>query len=174
MIFFGHLGLTGLVANLTEKSTEKIPMDYRAVLVGSILPDLLDKPIGRLLFANTFNTGRIFAHTLLFVLLLLGIGSYCWFRYRKTGWLVLAGSCLLHDVFDSMWVIPQTFLWPFFGLRFYTDTNQQWIAADLNKLLTDPAYYLSEITGFLITLYFIRKLVRRRQVKAFLRNGIIR
>lgn len=47
MIFFGHLGLTGLAAKAVEKSLGNIKIDYRVVFVGSILPDLIDKPIGR-------------------------------------------------------------------------------------------------------------------------------
>lgn len=173
MIFFGHLGLTGLAAKVTEKSLGKINIDFRVVFVGSILPDLIDKPIGRFLFAETFNTGRIFAHTVLFLFLLLGIGYYRWHRYQKNGWLVLTGSCLLHDVFDTMWVIPETFYWPLYGLKFYAPPDVSWLKADLISLITDPKYYVPEIVGFIIILYFIRKLIVHHKTKAFIKNGTL-
>jgi len=173
MIFFGHLGLTGLAAKATEKSLGNIQIDYRIVFVGSILPDLIDKPIGRFLFAETFHTGRVFAHTVLFMFLLLGIGYYRWQRYRKNGWLVLAGSCLCHDIFDAMWVIPQTFYWPLHGLKFYASTEASWLQADWTKLMTDPASYVPEIAGLSIILYFIRKLILHHRVKVFLKNGAL-
>ncbi|MCM1566710.1 MAG: metal-dependent hydrolase [Dehalobacter sp. 4CP] len=171
MIFFGHLGLTGLAAKAAEKSLGNIQIDYRIVFVGSILPDLIDKPIGRFLFAETFHTGRVFAHTVLFLFLLLGIGYYRWQRYRKNGWLVLAGSCLCHDIFDAMWVIPQTFYWPLYGPKFYASTEASWLQADWIKLMTDPASYVPEIAGLLIILYFLRNLIVHHQVKDFLKNG---
>lgn len=173
MIFFGHVGLTGLTTKIAEKSIGKMKIDYRVVLIGSILPDLIDKPIGRLLFAKTFNTGRVFAHTLLFIFILFGIGLYRWHRYRKIGWLVLTESCVLHDVFDSMWGIPETFYWPLFGIGFYAKAERSWIGSDLTRLMTDPTYYVPEIVGFVITLYFIRQLVVHHRVKSFIRNGIL-
>ncbi len=173
MIFFGHLGLTGLAAKAVEKSLGNIKIDYRVVFVGSILPDLIDKPIGRFLFAETFHTGRVFAHTLLFIFLLLGIGYYRWHRYQKSGWLVLTGSCLFHDIFDAMWMIPETFYWPLYGMKFYASTEGSWLQADLTSLMTDPASYVPEITGFIIILYFIRKLIVHHRAKAFLKNGVL-
>ena len=81
MIFFGHLGITTVVIKTYEKIAykdrdlrNKVPIDYRAVLVGSILPDIIDKPIGAYLFRSTFHNSRIFAHTLLFSVLLMLMG----------------------------------------------------------------------------------------------------
>ncbi|UWG96436.1 metal-dependent hydrolase [Dehalobacter sp. DCM] len=173
MIFFGHLGLTGLAAKAAEKSLGKITMDYRVVFIGSILPDVIDKPIGRILFAETFQTGRVFAHTLLFIVLLLGIGIVRYYLCRKNGWLVLAGSCLMHDVFDAMWLIPQTFYWPFYGLDFYAPPNSAWIKSGLLRLISDPTLYIPEIIGFIIILYFIIKIIVRHRINVFIKNGVL-
>jgi hypothetical protein len=75
-VCFGHVGLTTLTARVIEKSTNEKRMDYRLVVIGSLLPDLIDKPIGRILFQNRFESGRVFAHTLAFVLVLISIGLY--------------------------------------------------------------------------------------------------
>ena len=41
-------------------------MDLRVLAFGAVLPDLIDKPIGSILFTDYYGTGRIYAHTLLF------------------------------------------------------------------------------------------------------------
>ena len=41
-------------------------IDIRILMMGSLLPDIIDKPVGRLLLRDTLNNGRIFSHTLLF------------------------------------------------------------------------------------------------------------
>ena len=41
-------------------------MDLRFVALGAILPNLVDKPIGSLLFWDHFRNGRIYAHALVF------------------------------------------------------------------------------------------------------------
>ncbi|KLU60294.1 hypothetical protein CEB3_c31450 [Peptococcaceae bacterium CEB3] len=76
MFIFGHVGFTTLAAKGVEKVTGEKRMDYRLVVVGSILPDLIDKPIGRILFQSRFESGRVYAHTLAFVILLTAIGLY--------------------------------------------------------------------------------------------------
>ena len=49
-------------------------MDIRFLLIGSLLPDIIDKPIGIYLFRETFSSARIFSHTLLFLMSLLQKG----------------------------------------------------------------------------------------------------
>ena len=58
------------------------PIDYRLVWMGSLLPDILDKPLW---YFTTFGSGRDFSHTLLFNLALFISGlfpltnsSECW------------------------------------------------------------------------------------------------
>ena len=45
-------------------------IDIRVLLIGSLLPDIIDKPLGYLFFRETFSNVRIFSHTLLFLILL--------------------------------------------------------------------------------------------------------
>jgi len=49
-------------------------IDIRLLLIGSLLPDIIDKPTGQVLFRETFSNGRIFCHTLLFIILVTVIG----------------------------------------------------------------------------------------------------
>ena len=69
MLLFAHLGLTLARARLIRGA------DLAFVLLGSMLPDIIDKPLGTILF-GTPAMGRIFAHTLLFLLLLAAVAIY--------------------------------------------------------------------------------------------------
>ena len=45
-------------------------MDYRWLVIGAILPDMIDKPLSLLVLPQVLDTTRLIAHTLLFPLLL--------------------------------------------------------------------------------------------------------
>ncbi|MGB3458771.1 MAG: hypothetical protein WBB08_05650, partial [Halobacteriota archaeon] len=45
-------------------------LNYSFITLGAILPDLIDKQIGRILLGESVANVRLFGHTLLFVLLL--------------------------------------------------------------------------------------------------------
>ncbi len=65
MLVLGHLATTGVAAGWFDKN-----VDLRWVLVFGLLADLVDKPIGLLLFRESFNNGRIYGHSLLVNLVL--------------------------------------------------------------------------------------------------------
>lgn len=70
MLVFGHLGFTtGIFSLIEEKLGYRI--DYRVVFIGALLPDMIDKPLGMILLP--LHNGRVFAHTLLFALMLLSL-----------------------------------------------------------------------------------------------------
>ena len=71
------------------------------VLLGSMLPDIIDKPLGELRF-GTPAMGRTIAHTLLF-LLLLGMAAYYLSDLRLAS---LAGGVMAHLLLDFMWDSP--------------------------------------------------------------------
>ncbi|NPE30827.1 metal-dependent hydrolase [Methanococcoides sp. SA1] len=122
MFIIGHLGLTlaiFLIISLLIPPIRK-RIDYRFVAIGALLPDLIDKLIGRLFFEEIFANGRIFAHTFLFViaLFLLGVFIYRQQRENGSGMIVLSFASLMHLLQDRMWTVPQTFLWPALGWEF--------------------------------------------------------
>lgn len=144
------------------------------MLVASLLPDIIDKPVGQLLFKATFNYGRIFAHTLLFSIM-LALGGYYLYRRRGRLWLlVLAFGSLAHIMEDQMWLEPKTWLWPLYGWAFPQADLTGWITNMLYKLLTTPAEYIPELVGLAILSWFALALVRRRQVTAFIKSGQLR
>jgi len=134
MLLFGHLGITLAAAQTFEilsqgkkKFTELI--DYRLVLLGSLLPDIIDKPLGGLIFKESLGNGRIYAHTLLFLLLLFGLGMFLWLKLQRPGVLTLAGGSFVHHILDGMWYYPETCFWPAYGGSFPKGDPEGWFKA---------------------------------------------
>lgn len=171
MIFFGHLGLTTGAVKISEKLNSNIEVDYRFVLVGSILPDIIDKPIGMFLFRNKFHNSRIFGHTLIFSIIIMLLGIYFIKNNKKSNILFLGIASLIHLVLDSMWIYPQTLFWPYFGLKFPARPEGSWIKSDIIRLVSDPSYYMPELIGFIIIAYYFIKLVKNKNIKTFLKKG---
>ncbi len=149
-------------------------VDFRLALVGSMLPDIIDKPIGIYIFTGTFSNGRIYAHTLLFFLVLFLIGLFRYIRAGGIGMLVLAICSGFHLVLDQMWLEPKTLLWPLFGLNFPRGDMENWLEHILHALVAEPSVYVPELVGFLILAAFGIALIRSRSVFMFLRRGVAR
>ncbi len=148
-------------------------LDIRFLLIGSILPDIIDKPVGQYLFRETLSNGRVFCHTLIFLLLITVSGWYLYRRYHRTWLLALASGTAAHLVLDRMWEAPKTLLWPFFGLTFERVDLTYWTSGLLRALLTDPGTYIPELVGIAVFAWFIWLLWRCRGIYAFLRHGYV-
>jgi hypothetical protein len=162
MFILGHIGITlGIFCFLNRLFPKKnIPVDFKWIAFGALLPDFIDKPLGRIILAETIGSGRIFAHTLLFGVL-LGLVAYYAF-YRK-GWkvpLIIAGASFCHLLEDEIWNSPRAFLWPLLGWEFPKDTLSGGFIEYFMRILTnsyDPAYsgvFIPEIIGLGIILLF--------------------
>jgi len=194
MLIFGHAGVT-LGAGVLLKGTlsrsyslqprvnkitdgsrarwltflEKI--DTRLLLTGALLPDIIDKPVGQFFLRDSLSSGRIFCHTLAFLLLITPTGFYLYRSHGKTWLLVLAFGTFTHLICDQMWLAPQTLLWPAYGWAFPKSDLTYWLQNILYALFTDPAVYVPELVGMMILIWFVLVLVRRGRVHAFIRNG---
>lgn len=178
MIFFGHIGPTTLIIKAYEKLTnkkDKTEIDYRFVVIGSVLPDLIDKPIGAFFFRNQFENTRLFAHSLLFsgVLMLIGIYFMLKNKKRTNNFFILGLGSFIHQLLDSMWMYPKTFYWPFLGWKFPTRPEGKWLVEGFDRLLTDPIYYVTELVGFVIVIYFVVKLMKNKKMNQFFKKGIL-
>lgn len=178
MIFFGHLGITTGVVKICEKTkiikTSELyngQVDYRFVLAGSILPDIVDKPIGAFLFRNYFHNSRIFAHSLLFSLIIMLIGIIINYRNKNLNVFILGFSSLIHLVLDSMWFYPGILLWPYFGLKFPQRPEGHWLASDIINLMTKPSVYLPELIGAAIIIYLFSRLIAKNELRLFIKLG---
>jgi Predicted membrane-bound metal-dependent hydrolase (DUF457). len=123
MLLFGHIGVTlgiffGLELFIPRLRTI---IDPKYLAVGALLPDLIDKPIGMVIFASTFANGRIIGHTLLFSLSLLLVGLYMHEKRKDIKFLALASGSFFHLMEDQMWASPRTLFWPLLGLKFPRD-----------------------------------------------------
>lgn len=161
------------------KPTERLKLaesiDYRVVMVGALLPDIIDKPIGDFLFRDYFGSGRIFCHTLLFLIILTTMGIYLYKSRRKLWLLLLAFGTFTHIVLDAMWLEPRTILWPIYGVTFpgeeYT-TLSNWISEMWHALKADPVICAPEVIGAIILVVFFAVLIRKRKFYAFIRYGL--
>jgi membrane-bound metal-dependent hydrolase YbcI (DUF457 family) len=114
MYFFFHL-VTGTILGLLIGD---ILHDRRWVLpsiFGSILPDLIDKPLGHILFEDSIGFGRIFTHTLVAALVLVMLGLVIG-EFLKTPIVTgIAAGVISHQVLDLMWRQPKNWFYPHFG-----------------------------------------------------------
>jgi inner membrane protein len=146
-------------------------VDIRVLLVGSLLPDIIDKPVGQVFFRETFSNGRIFAHTLLFLIVLAGIGFFLFKSYRQVWMLTLATGTFTHLVMDRMWNTPGTLFWPLLGFTFEKVELTDWLWNLFKTLLYRPGAYIPELIGLAVLLWFGLVLVFRKKVGAFLKSG---
>jgi len=148
-------------------------VDIRVLLIGSLLPDIIDKPIGQVFFRETLSNGRIFSHTLLFLMLIAIAGIYFYRRNGRTWLLVLSFGTFMHLILDQMWRTPRTLLWPLFGFAFERADITNWIFNKWHALFTNPAVYVPELVGILILISFVCVLLTMKKMYVFMRYGQI-
>jgi inner membrane protein len=186
MLIFGHAGITLGAAALTagalsrrNKSTATKSwfsalinsLDIRLLLIGSLLPDIIDKPLG--IYILHLQNGRVYAHTLLFLLVIGGAGYYL-YRSRKLAWLLtLAAGTLAHLIQDKMWSVPGTLFWPLMGLSFPREILNEYFAGLFKKIFTNRYIFTTELIGLVVIVWFGVWLIYRRQTGAFIRRGKI-
>lgn len=161
MLFFAHLGLTLAAANFIKKS------DLTFVAIGSLLPDIIDKPLGEIVF-GTPAMGRTFAHTLLFLMLLASFAAFT----RDIRHISLTGGVLSHLVLDSMWNSPAILLWPLLGN--FPPAEYLDPLSYIEMLLVglkNPVILIPECFGFAYIVYFIFQ--QRSQIFILVNEAIL-
>jgi membrane-bound metal-dependent hydrolase YbcI (DUF457 family) len=105
-VFFWFLGVGWAFVWLVFRSPA---LDYRFVLLGSVLP-LGDALLG----------GPRLLHTLAFAVALLAVVMLATRRrrLRRRRWIGLAIGVFMHLVLDGIWSEAAVFWWPFFGVAF--------------------------------------------------------
>jgi hypothetical protein len=149
-------------------------MDYRLLIVGAMLPDLIDKPLGHIFFADFFNNqGRLFAHSLLFLIIIILTGLCLYRRWKQRWLLILSFGTAVHLITDEMWQNPHTALWPFLGWSFGKNyAGGDWWG-DLWHSFTEASPYViaTETIGVVLIVIFLIILIRRKKLWAFVRYG---
>ena len=132
MIFAGHVGLTLAIAKYGPRAIADMTgrvrpapgshtfrqlwierLDDRALIVGSILPDIVDKPLA-LFIAPTLvgHSLRNYGHTLIFAILVLGVAIAVAMLMKRQWPVVLALASAGHLFLDMMWYSHRILLWP--------------------------------------------------------------
>ena len=153
-MIFWHLGITLLIVRYVFRDPN---MDLRWVLAGSVLPDVIDKPIGSIFFHDTFGTHRLFAHALVFpvALLIVVMGLTRRSTARRRGAIGLVIGCFVHLLLDGVWITPETFLWPFFGLEFPRVAGSEF-GTLVRNMVASPMVWLGEGLGIAYLVYLWR------------------
>ena len=157
--------------NLLNKIREKVKFtDYRLILLGCLLPDIIDKPMW--LFTN--NTlkwdGRGYSHTFMFTLVLLIIGLVLAVRWKKAWLLTISIGSVFHLIFDQMWLNPTALWWPLLG-PIPREVIPEYFSYLWKDFLANPFTYISESVGLLVTLFIIISIIRGKKVMHFLKTG---
>lgn len=174
MLLFGHLGITlGIFLGLRFLIPQlKSAINLKYLAIGAILPDLIDKPIGRIILASTFENGRMIGHTLLVSIIIFLIGLYFYQKRKDNRWLSLSIGSFFHLVEDQIWAQPKTFFWPLLGLSFPKDsadyTGIEYLLIMLEKSFRPELSqtFITEILGIaIIGIFGIYWLKKKREEK---------
>jgi hypothetical protein len=161
-VIFWHTGLTTVIVWFVMRGNPRV--DYRIVAVASLLPDIIDKPIGRIVFRSTYDTGHLWGHTLLLNVALFAVMFSLRGRIKRKLTL-LPISSLLHLAEDGMWSSPKIFWWPLFGTHFppepITGMYPSW------GMLAQEAIGL----GLILFLFAAHHMLSLDGLKSFVRSG---
>lgn len=166
-----HAGLTMLIVWFVMRGNPRV--DYRIVAIASLIPDLIDKPIGRVLFKERFDSGRLFGHALLLNLVIFCVLFFMRGRAKRQFVLVPISS-LLHLAEDAMWSMPTVFWWPLFGTTFPRDPVSGGTLAFLNPA-RDRSMLIQEVVGLLLILWLLasHRMLSWEGVRSFVRTGML-
>jgi membrane-bound metal-dependent hydrolase YbcI (DUF457 family) len=137
--------------------------DFRLVAVGSLLPDLVDKTVGRRFYRDDLGwNDHTFGHTLAFNLALAALALRAR-RWRRDGRLLsLATGSATHLLVDPVIRAPRTLFWPLLGARFPRVNG-----------LGRPATLISQAVALAITVAAIGRLAATGRLGRLLRSGTL-
>ena len=166
--------------NTVTSNRHIFQIDYRFILLGSMLPDLIDKPTGVLLSPIYVTNGRLITHTLLFLIIMVCLGSFIAVKQRKHWGIYISFGVLVHLILDSMWLEPVVLFWPMQGFGFPQTQGTGWAAWILEAIRTwrgmlflQPRTYIPEMTGSIILVFFATRIIMRKRVREFIYRGNI-
>lgn len=153
-----HLGATVLMVRYVFRDPA---MDLRWVMVGSLLPDLIDKPIGSIAFHSTFGTHRLFAHSVLFPIVGLAVVLIVTRRGTslRRGLIGVVIGVFVHLLLDAAWASPEAFWWPLFGWEFPPVHESNFVKL-LGRMVTEPLVWVGEAAGLGYLVYLWRRHLR--------------
>jgi hypothetical protein len=132
-------------------------LDHRLVVVGALLPDLIDGPTGRAGVAHSLAASAV-----LLAAVVLGTRGR---RSLRRSLVALAIGTFLHLFLDGIWTNRQVFLWPFAG----TDLGDAQLPSVARGLADVPL----ELAGaaVLVWAWYRFRLAEPERRRTFLRTG---
>ncbi len=170
-MIFWHLGTAAALVYVTLGRRR---IDYRFVLLGAVLPDLVDGALGLWVFEG--GAGRWAAHSLLIVLGVALVVLLVFRGERRLRVFGIAVGWLMHLVADGMWMAPQTFFWPAFGGRFSSTPEEPYSWELFTRPLEHLSTWAGELAGVLVLAWFwvAFGLGHEGRFKRFLQDGYLR
>lgn len=143
-MLFWHVGATLWLFRWIFRDPK---VDVRFLLIGAIIPDLIDLPIGTMILVDRYSTGELWAHSLIVPTVYMVIVVVLTRRgRRRRAWMALGVGWLFHLLVDGMWVSQDVFLWPFFGWEIPPGAAPFWPLA-WDRAVSDPWRWVTELIG---------------------------
>lgn len=166
-MLFWHLGGTLWLFRWIFRDPK---VDVRFLLVGAILPDLIDLSFGTVILADRYSTGELWLHSLVAPTVYMIVVLLVTRRGRqRRAWMALGVGWLFHLLLDGMWASQEVFLWPFFGWEIAPGEAPFWPLA-WERAMSDPWRWVTEVVGlgYLVWLWIalgMSDASRRRSVR---------
>lgn len=154
MLPLGHIGVNFVILFRMVKTKR----DFILLIIGSLLPDIIDKPLGLIVY-HGFGNGRLIAHTLIFNLVL-----FLLIFIFKRRLLIIPIASFLHLIGDKMWKEPKILFYPFLG-----DFPKKPIISLDGRLRTilnayhNPIILFSDALGFTLLLFSVGYLMKHQK-----------
>jgi len=141
---------------------KKLKINRYSLLIGSLLPDIIDKP----LFLLGFGNGRFLSHNLLFIIISFLIVYFSSRKNKSISFPFLAGL-IFHLILDLPYV-PLFYPFISYDFHFVEKPLLYWI----KQLWTNPIVMITEITGILFMIFILikNKLYHMNQISDYLRG----
>jgi hypothetical protein len=149
-------------------------IDYRWILVGAVVPDVIDGVLAATVYDHP--SGRGVAHSILAVVIVAVAVLVLTHGQTRLSMFGLAVGWLLHLVADGMWQAPETFLWPAFGSGFSATPAEPYTWDLLTNPLAHGWTWGAELVGLAALLYLgaAFELGDPARRKRFLQDGRLR
>lgn len=144
--------------------------DYRFIVLGAFLPDVIDKSIGFWIAPELVNYSlRNVGHSLIGAAFITAITAVLARNLIKGAALSLGVALLAHLILDRMWESPDVLLWPVTGSEFPEGhvPFSWWLNVHFGSLPDSPL----DLLGLAILFAFVVRVMATRNALSFLRTG---
>jgi hypothetical protein len=147
MLFWGHL----VIGLITGFILYEFCHDQNAIIfctLGSVLPDIVDKPLGHFFLNSVLDNGKIYFHSLIIFFLFIITGIIVWKYYRSNSFLYVGLGIIIHQIVDLMWKLPVNWYYPLLGPYQVQVQKDYFIRAIISELSsgTEWVFFIAVLT----------------------------